>query len=398
MGPSPLTRGSHDAEPGRVAVLRSIPAHAGQPRALPRRGGGARVHPRSRGAARPPGEHRGGRSGPSPLTRGSHAAEVLAVARRRSIPAHAGQPTVMGLLMVFAPVHPRSRGAASRPRRSPTRRRGPSPLTRGSHRQVLLTHAVLRSIPAHAGQPIPPEKLSARGRVHPRSRGAAAAVKTTSASTSGPSPLTRGSRGDFGGSTEDRGSIPAHAGQPAPRASGRPGEAVHPRSRGAADDSARVGFPIVGPSPLTRGSPLQDSQHGDCVRSIPAHAGQPSPPPPSAARARVHPRSRGAAGSAVTLATGETGPSPLTRGSLVWAGPARKLRGSIPAHAGQPGSESGATSSEGVHPRSRGAAEAKAASGMAAMGPSPLTRGSHRHHEEVAHGDGSIPAHAGQPP
>ena len=293
-----------------------------------------------------------------------------------SIPAHAGQPRRVPAWSAGKRVHPRSRGAACRSTGPPTAVRGPSPLTRGSHRDDKLRLIPQGSIPAHAGQPTRPSTSATSGRVHPRSRGAASMAMLASSSTSGPSPLTRGSPHACHRNHRPQGSIPAHAGQPTWQCASFCRLWVHPRSRGAATSPAGLAHLQQGPSPLTRGSPTLQERQVHAAGSIPAHAGQPTKRRPTALWSRVHPRSRGAAPHHDGCTHWHMGPSPLTRGSPDEAPAVAAHFGSIPAHAGQPASALLRCQSQRVHPRSRGAARYTFPALSAAMGPSPLTRGS----------------------
>ncbi len=234
-------------------------------------------------------------------------------------------------------------------------------------------------------------------RVHPRSRGAADNDLTEDLANKGPSPLTRGSRPRPHRLELIPGSIPAHAGQPRRCQSTGPWPWVHPRSRGAAiEDEIRASLE-QGPSPLTRGSLVDLFQVDLDAGSIPAHAGQPARAWPSRRRSRVHPRSRGAAISFAAMQADREGPSPLTRGSPDCRVRRSPRAGSIPAHAGQPRSRRWRPGEPWVHPRSRGAAARRPIMDVFIWGPSPLTRGSLVHQPRQEAGEGSIPAHAGQP-
>ena len=133
MGPSPLTRGSPSRRQMRLNFYGSIPAHAGQPIPGCPTSADPWVHPRSRGAAGIDGHAHHVAKGPSPLTRGSLAMTKAPQAEIGSIPAHAGQPLRYRPRGPWRWVHPRSRGAASPPLRLSSNSLGPSPLTRGSH-------------------------------------------------------------------------------------------------------------------------------------------------------------------------------------------------------------------------------------------------------------------------
>ena len=204
-------------------------------------------------------------------------------------------------------------------------------------------------------------------------------VRPARARPQGPSPLTRGSPACRHDRRGRQGSIPAHAGQPSPAAVSSSRMRVHPRSRGAATENFDSALSGEGPSPLTRGSPgCHDSILG-CVGSIPAHAGQPKPSTFPARECRVHPRSRGAADPAERKVVRFLGPSPLTRGSPLIVQIDIIGAGSIPAHAGQPTGKDRAGHSHRVHPRSRGAARWQITRRQPRKGPSPLTRGSRGH-------------------
>ena len=222
---------------------------------LPRASRPHRVHSRSRGAALPLSSSGAIVKGPSPLTRGSPMIACTSGVMVGSIPAHSGQPPWPGSPARAARVHPRSRGAACGLHLGQRLFAGPSPLTRGSHTDETEKRALEGSIPAHAGQPGSVDGHSAGFWVHPRSRGAAQLRRSLPLTSTGPSPLTRGSPATCASAPSARGSIPAHAGQPAMNRSLTRASRVHPRSRGAALDSARTEMDAAGPSPLTRGSP-----------------------------------------------------------------------------------------------------------------------------------------------
>ena len=169
-----------------------IPAHAGQPASTGSTPRAWRTHPRSRGATMDDSLKACLHSGPSPLTRGNPARRAEGRLRAGSIPAHAGQPRCRRRAGLRAWVHPRSRGATPQRGASNRRSRGPSPLTRGNLFDLGAESLSRRSIPAHAGQPTPWARRASASRVHPRSRGATAAWRSASRRASGPSPLTRG--------------------------------------------------------------------------------------------------------------------------------------------------------------------------------------------------------------
>ena len=272
-GLSPHTRGSRRPIPARYRTLGSIPAHAG-----------------------------------------SHAQRLGPLLRRRSIPAHAGEPSPPRPTRRWSTVYPRTRGGAGVDRERLCPSEGLSPHTRGSHLAKSIIHSGGGSIPAHAGEPhqlvrlllahqvYPRTRGEPRGhgrprcrtRVYPRTRGGAAANDAWDGILAGLSPHTRGAR-----STR----------QPA---SCHPG--LSPHTRGSRSYTARR-WSGVRSIPAHAGSRLERGLRGDRPRSIPAHAGE----PPSAMNARnrsaVYPRTRGGAHPRGTIPHRDQGLSPHTRGS-----------------------------------------------------------------------------------
>ena len=275
LGPSPLTRGNHVKDAVSSAQQGSIPAHAGQPFEQVRRGGHKWAHPRSRGATGTSSLLIPALLGPSPLTRGNRAHRSRIARPCGSIPAHAGQPASCLLRARLPRVHPRSRGATAVQSSPVADILGPSPLTRGNRLHLRSSGGTQGSIPAHAGQPSRTATAGCLARVHPRSRGATERSGLLSLRQQGPSPLTRGNRYCLRAKRLRHGSIPAHAGQPAPGRRRRRGLGVHPRSRGATLCDRHFHVVRKGPSPLTRGNPCAAERHRHLHGSIPAHAGQP---------------------------------------------------------------------------------------------------------------------------
>ena len=181
-----------------------------------------------------------------------------------------------------------------------------------------LVHARIdRFIPARAGN-TPCDRASTRGRtVHPRSRGEHAADPDRGPLADGSSPLARGTLCQALRTRRQSRFIPARAGNT--RAAETPDSAssVHPRSRGEHQQTkAAVRF-VSGSSPLARGT-----QGGGVVRDprrrfIPARAGNTRGWGKSRSPRPVHPRSRGEHGIQAIDVDGETGSSPLARGTLV---------------------------------------------------------------------------------
>ena len=111
----------------------------------------------------------------------------------------------------------------------------------------------------------------------------------------------------------------------------------------------------------------------------------------------VYPRPRGGTFVSALYAPGTRGLSPPTRGNPRYHVPADTGNGSIPAHAGEPTMGLGAVGSCSVYPRPRGGTAARGASLLDDNGLSPPTRGNPRARSWTNTSMRSIPAHAGEP-
>ncbi len=336
-GRSPRTRGSQVLAPRRDPRHRSIPAHAGEPAEASGPREEVKVDPRARGGATRVAASPGRRYGRSPRTRGSPFWNFAKRRVTRSIPAHAGEPFDPSPSLPLDPVDPRARGGALCQIRHIILYQGRSPRTRGSLLSVLIVVMFLRSIPAHAGEPAWPYQGRSILPVDPRARGGAVKNKPLDLLAIGRSPRTRGSQYIVKGMFTMIGSIPAHAGEPRRWRFSSRSPGVDPRARGGAlfkSSHLQVG---KGRSPRTRGSPdVGVGPDGD-RGSIPAHAGEPvmillikllkevDPRARGGAPGiidiietcnKVDPRARGGAGGAHIKVPPMKGRSPRTRGSL----------------------------------------------------------------------------------
>ncbi len=252
-GSSPRVRGTHEPNAPHPNRRRFIPARAGNtstPRQCPAR---KTVHPRACG------EHRQGqagldmRNGSSPRVRGTLADHVANSARKRFIPARAGNTVrPIGGCGITA-VHPRACGE--------------------HHHSCSQVGPQWRFIPARAGNttqigpkwPTPP--------VHPRACGEHKSGVVQVASPRGSSPRVRGTR-----IAQERPPaifrfIPARAGNTFRPSVVMTSETVHPRACGEHLSSLVFGVGGVGSSPRVRGTRF--TRHIDSAgrRFIPARAG-----------------------------------------------------------------------------------------------------------------------------
>ena len=234
-GLSPPTRGNLLVELGQVVQQRSIPAHAGEPYSVRMVGSRSAVYPRPRGGTRLERRSATARLGLSPPTRGNHPRRANQRGGGRSIPAHAGEPYFFFSDSAFRPVYPRPRGGTSLPYPHPRASVGLSPPTRGNLEHRSLVGRQRGSIPAHAGEPAVVFRWRTQRSVYPRPRGGTASTRSRLRSSRGLSPPTRGNRDCDDMRESRRGSIPAHAGEPpAPARRARP-RGVYPRPRGGTD-------------------------------------------------------------------------------------------------------------------------------------------------------------------
>ena len=177
---------------------------------------------------------------------------------------------------------------------------------------------IIRSIPAHAGEPVVGLIVSDGIEVYPRPRGGTSRFGRATGGTTGLSPPTRGNLFGFRQRCERLRSIPAHAGEPTATRPPKSPSGVYPRPRGGTQVAPPHRVAVAGLSPPTRGNP--------CA-AFTAFA---------AARAAVYPRPRGGTPIPNSPMSAYRGLSPPTRGNRGQLGDYRIPRGSIPAHAGEP--------------------------------------------------------------
>ena len=329
--------------------------------------------------------------------RGNRKSRPETAGEARSIPAHAGQPIRKPVLGPDDRVYPRACGATPADKARQAQGRGLSPRMRGNQLACARHHPVVRSIPAHAGQPDSLNVICPPCWVYPRACGATATRIFTTRSATGLSPRMRGNRGRLSSSGLSARSIPAHAGQPRSNPLDRQRRWVYPRACGATGELRKIQHRIDGPSPRMRGNLSAGSINRVHFRSIPAHAGQPSPLKCLNSARTVYPRACGATDNEMVLSKSLEGLSPRMRGNLNHSRRAPAACRSIPAHAGQPASQRRPAQAQPVYPRACGATPRPALSFSPSCGLSPRMRGNRVCGEACAKRLGSIPAHAGQP-
>ena len=218
------------------------------------------------------------RSGLSPPTRGNQSGSSPASRRRRSIPAHAGEPWAPEHSARRRKVYPRPRGGTHRGLPSLLASVGLSPPTRGNPPPVARRDSHLGSIPAHAGEPKYTRARAPLSTVYPRPRGGTLGGDSPSGAGIGLSPPTRGNQRRGCSRCAFARSIPAHAGEPGLGRGWQLLFEVYPRPRGGTIRRIRCAVCGEGLSPPTRGNqgdPGAAADPADSNRSIPAHAGEP---------------------------------------------------------------------------------------------------------------------------
>ena len=296
---------------------------------------------------------------------------------RGSIPAHAGKPVPRSETPALHRVYPRPCGETQSVRVRAWWQPGLSPPMRGNQRAIGQVPAAHGSIPAHAGKPIASTTCPGLSWVYPRPCGETRATTQAFRPMSGLSPPMRGNL--------DGGRRQA------------PGSRVYPRPCGETRSSIRTIGIFGGLSPPMRGNPRRTRVR--CARqgSIPAHAGKPGPHRRTTRQGRVYPRPCGETlRDDLNIACLE-GLSPPMRGNP--DPPARRpgRRGSIPAHAGKPNSETLVWKARRVYPRPCGETLHGGWQIVIVAGLSPPMRGNLPPVGNATMSMGSIPAHAGKP-
>ena len=140
------------------------------------------------------------RRGLSPLARGTLSAPHKLGSRSRFIPAGAGNSPAYATMKIQKPVYPRWRGELSSSARIMPAAGGLSPLARGTHRRAARMAGPHRFIPAGAGNSGPPCSHLPNFPVYPRWRGELNMSFVNFGAINGLSPLARGTlykRGEF---------------------------------------------------------------------------------------------------------------------------------------------------------------------------------------------------------
>ncbi len=253
-GLSPRVRGNLEHKVGSISDDGSIPACAGEPSMACSRSRSARVYPRVCGgtAVRPATSTR--YKGLSPRVRGNLLAIQRERQRQRSIPACAGEPSTWGFPNSRQRVYPRVCGGTAWSFPAISTVSGLSPRVRGNRRRGGPVAIAIGSIPACAGEPTPRSGWANTGRVYPRVCGGTSRSWSRPHWKQGLSPRVRGN--PLGGHHRQAvlRSIPACAGEPMNNGQQPNQYPVYPRVCGGTASSPWTRPAGAGLSPRVRGN------------------------------------------------------------------------------------------------------------------------------------------------
>ena len=234
----------------------------------------------------------------------------------------------------FGAAHPRSRGEHLRRSSALPSSVGSSPLARGTLCGDVCKVRQLRLIPARAGNTPAPTEPPQPSSAHPRSRGEHLYCIYRPGGNSGSSPLARGTHLVFTPPKSISRLIPARAGNTADAFQRSTNHSAHPRSRGEHRTRCRSLLPVVGSSPLARGTRAKELCNYTGHRLIPARAGNTVRRNPETRKCPAHPRSRGEHRALEIDPAEVCGSSPLARGTRYLTLAVETSTRLIPARAG----------------------------------------------------------------
>ena len=192
--------------------------------------------------------------GLSPPVRGNPPACPPVPPAPRSIPACAGEPDGRGRLCPVAKVYPRLCGGTMVLEYVRLSGMGLSPPVRGNPYLIRSRLAKVRSIPACAGEPSLAARSMERARVYPRLCGGTGDDGVGMGFEEGLSPPVRGNLHPCVDAVDALGSIPACAGEPIVGAPRWGVDKVYPRLCGGTTTGTSKTTPAPGLSPPVRGN------------------------------------------------------------------------------------------------------------------------------------------------
>ena len=263
-------------------ALRIIPAQAGNTRRRCPRFRGRTDHPRAGGEHKNSAPGTALSTGSSPRRRGTRTVVEFGTARRRIIPAQAGNTVHEAPVDLVFSDHPRAGGEHTRFTGAARTRAGSSPRRRGTPDAVCSRSTTKRIIPAQAGNTASASVSELRVTDHPRAGGEHWVSQPMKWSAFGSSPRRRGTRTPARPPVSGRRIIPAQAGNTAAIRSPARTPPDHPRAGGEHWPPPIVAAKTSGSSPRRRGTRTLGRQDSREARIIPAQAGN------TPKRARFH--------------------------------------------------------------------------------------------------------------
>ena len=249
-----MSHGGSPSAPTPLPSPRVIPAYAGNAPSCATRARGSPVHPPMRGERLPCPDQAWPHLGSSPHARGTLLGKNPQRAIERFIPACAGNAPWVRTSGWPRTVHPRMRGERRVSAESIMASIGSSPHTRGTPAADDPMTALVRFIPAYAGNALALHAGTSSPAVHPRIRGERRTRSASCRASTGSSPHTRGTRTPGSVLPSRTRFIPAYAGNASSRARTRKARTVHPRIRGERVDQKHPLYTANGSSPHTRGT------------------------------------------------------------------------------------------------------------------------------------------------
>ena len=289
-GLSPRGRGNRPRRATQSDQPGSIPAWAGEPMDGAVAADPVAVYPRVGGGTDICRSLRKVFLGLSPRGRGNRQAERCQRASYGSIPAWAGEPFLPREPSTTHKVYPRVGGGTCLSPAEHHKYKGLSPRGRGNPRGSFISHVLIRSIPAWAGEPSNATWSLCPRRVYPRVGGGTFEQENQQTIAVGLSPRGRGNPVKAAITLASARSIPAWAGEPSGCVRWQELSQVYPRVGGGTDILAGAERYAKGLSPRGRGNHRSSIGTVPWSRSIPAWAGEPraSAPPPFSSQ--VYPR------------------------------------------------------------------------------------------------------------
>ena len=318
--------------------------------------------------------------GSSPRARGTLFDEMADDVGIRFIPACAGNTRRSSQVVATLTVHPRVRGEHGPGGTDKALVAGSSPRARGTLYMTGNLFALVRFIPACAGNTEVHARCLDQSSVHPRVRGEHIPSRCGRFAASGSSPRARGTHVAVAVDVAQHRFIPACAGNTSSVQGWSSRRPVHPRVRGEHVTALTSIVFACGSSPRARGTPSSEFRRAHGYRFIPACAGNTSPGGGISVTATVHPRVRGEHRARPTSTVTPDGSSPRARGTLEDAGDILLVCRFIPACAGNTSPGGGISVTTTVHPRVRGEHEDGGCDVLCGGGSSPRARGTPNHH------------------